>query len=128
VTPTVDNRPINVMVVDDRASFRRAVASLVDTTVGFRLVGQAESGEEALELAASVAPDLVLMDINMPGMGGVAAADALHAANASIRIVLVSTYDAADLPGDVQGADYPYLNKERLTARALRSLATEPNG
>jgi two-component system, NarL family, invasion response regulator UvrY len=128
MTPTVEPDAVTVMVVDDWSSFRRAVAALVETMVGFRLVGEAASGEEAIEMATAITPELVLMDVNMPGMGGVAAADVLRATDAKMCIVLVSTYDAADLPVDVQKADYRYVNKERLTASTLRSLAAEHNG
>jgi two-component system, NarL family, invasion response regulator UvrY len=119
---------VTVLVVDDRSSFRRAVAALVETMSGFRIVGEAASGEEALEMAGALAPKLVLMDINMPGMGGVAAANTLRMMDCAVHVVLVSTYDAGDLPIDVQQADYPYLQKERLTANVLRALASERTG
>ena len=59
--------PVPVLIVDDQAPFRRAARAVVTATPGFEVVGEAESGEEAVELADSLAPGLVLMDINLPG-------------------------------------------------------------
>jgi DNA-binding NarL/FixJ family response regulator len=61
---------VRVLVVDDQRPYREAAVHVVGATNGFDVVGQAESGEEAVELAAALAPDLVLMDLNLPGIDG----------------------------------------------------------
>lgn len=84
---------VRVLVVDDQAPFRRAMAVVVEETDGFEVVGQAESGEESLELAAALRPDLVLMDVNLPGIDGLEATRRLRASDAPPVVLLLSTYD-----------------------------------
>ncbi len=67
------NPPFSVLVVDDQAPFRLAARAVLRRTEGFELVGEAENGVEALTIANELHPDLVLMDINMPEMGGIEA-------------------------------------------------------
>jgi DNA-binding NarL/FixJ family response regulator len=84
---------IRVLIVDDQAPFRRAMASVVDETDGFVVVGQASSGEESLELGRELEPDLVLMDVNLPGIDGLEATRRLIAAERPPVVLLLSTYD-----------------------------------
>jgi len=72
-----------VLAVDDRASFLGVVRELVRATPGLVMVGEASSAEEALELVEQLRPDLVLMDVRMPGIGGVGAAYLIKAAHPS---------------------------------------------
>ena len=83
-------RDVRVMVVDDLLSFRRVARAVIDATPGFESVGGAASGPEALASADVLRPDLVLLDVRMPNMGGVEAARSLHAAYPETIIVLVS--------------------------------------
>ena len=83
---------VRVLVVDDQAPFRRAMAAVVEATDGFRVVGQASSGEESLE-AATLQPDLVLMDVNLPGIDGLEATRRLRVVGPSPVVLLLSTYD-----------------------------------
>jgi len=64
---------VAVLIVDDQAPFRRAARAVVTVTPGFEVSGEAETGEQAVELAASLEPGLVLMDINLPGINGIEA-------------------------------------------------------
>jgi len=84
---------VRVLIVDDQETYRRAMGAVVDATDGFVVVGSATTGEESLTAAAELRPDLVLMDINLPGIDGIEAAKRLSARPDSPVVVLLSTYD-----------------------------------
>jgi len=114
---------LSVVVVDDQAPFRLAARAVLSRSKGFELVGEAENGVEAIALVSELRPDLVLMDINMPEMGGIEATRRIVADYADTFVILCSTYDVSDLPPDAatSGAR-AYVNKERLDAKTLRRL------
>jgi len=82
---------VRVLVVDDQLPFREAAKLVVDATAGFEVVGEAGSGEAAVELAASLEPDLVLMDINLPAMDGIEATRRILEASSRTVVVALST-------------------------------------
>jgi DNA-binding NarL/FixJ family response regulator len=108
--------PITVLAVDDRAVFLRATRELIAATPGFRQVGEAASGAEALQLAADLRPDLVLVDVRMPEMDGVETARRLLASDPDTVVVLVSL---DELPHQAPCAT---LRKQELSTRALRQV------
>ena len=84
---------VRVLLVDDQAPFLRAMRAVVHETDGFEVVGEACSGEQSLLVAADSLPDLVLMDVNLPGIDGVEAAQRLRESPAPPVVLLLSTYD-----------------------------------
>src|ERR1044072_1546392 len=82
--------PVGVLAVDDQPIFLRTLRQLVAAAPGFELAGEATSGEEALERAAALHPYLVLLDVRMPGMDGVATARRLLAGELASTVVLIS--------------------------------------
>ena len=84
---------VRVLVVDDQAPFLRAMTAVVEETHGFETVGQASSGEESLVLAAELLPELVLMDVNLPGIDGLEATRRLRARKSPPVVLLLSTHD-----------------------------------
>ena len=114
---------LRVLVVDDQPHFRRAAAKLIAAVDGFRLVGEASTGEEAVDLVATLGAELVLMDVRMPGMGGVEAARCILATSPATRVVLVSSSDVNALPSAVKscGAER-FLRKDQLGATTLAEL------
>jgi len=114
---------ISVLVVDDQAPFRLAARAVVRRSDGFELVGEADSGEAAVAMAQELAPDLVLMDINMPGISGIEATRQIVGALPATTVFLCSTYQLSDLPADAatSGAR-AYVNKEELGAATLERL------
>lgn len=114
---------VSVLVVDDQLPFRSAARTVVKLTQGFEVVGEASSGEEAVELFGSLAPDLVLMDINMDGISGIEATRRITAAHPEAKIVLLSTYDEDDLPADARtcGA-IAYVHKEKFGPGVLKDV------
>jgi DNA-binding NarL/FixJ family response regulator len=83
---------IRVLIADDHALFRDGVASLVSAW-GMDVVGQAVDGHDAIEKAHQLQPELILMDINMPGLGGVEATRAIRAESADVKVVIVTMVD-----------------------------------
>jgi len=117
---------VRVLIVDDQLPFRTVARTVVGVTKGFDVVGEADTGEAAVEFAAEHRPDLVLMDINMPGINGVEATRRILEAEPDTVIVLVSTYQADDLPdgADTCGAA-AYVHKEDVSPALLAQLWQE---
>jgi two-component system invasion response regulator UvrY len=118
---TVTAPPIKVLIVDDQPPFRAVARTVVGLTMGFEVVGEATTGEDAVTLAADLAPDLVLMDINLPGINGIEATRQIVNAHPDTAVILLSTYRAEDLPGDARtcGA-LGYVHKEDLGPDTVR--------
>jgi DNA-binding NarL/FixJ family response regulator len=89
---------VTVITVDDHAAFRQVAHDVIAATPGFEPVGEAESGEDALRLVGEVAPELVLLDVRMPGMDGLEAARHLANARPEATIVLITIEDPKALP------------------------------
>jgi two-component system, NarL family, invasion response regulator UvrY len=111
------------MVVDDQAPFRRAARAVIDATAGFAAVGNAKSGPEALRRADQLQPDLVLVDVHMPGMDGLETARRLADSHRECVIVLVSL-NALELPAEALEAYgvAAFVRKEEWCPATLRSL------
>jgi DNA-binding NarL/FixJ family response regulator len=84
---------VRVLLVDDQAAYLRALVSVVEETPGFQVVGTASSGEDCLSVADRVRPQLVLMDVNMPGLDGLETTRRLRKSEAPPVVLLLSTYD-----------------------------------
>jgi DNA-binding NarL/FixJ family response regulator len=110
---------VEVLIVDDQEAFRTALRELVSGTPGMMLVGEATSGEGAVEAVERLTPSMVIMDVRMPGIGGVEATRQLTDAYPGMLVLLVSVE-----PGDPEvvrssGAG-AFLRKQQLSTRALR--------
>jgi DNA-binding NarL/FixJ family response regulator len=113
-------RPVRVVVADDQAPFRRAAKAVLQASPGFELVGEAESGGEAVALVAALEPDLVLMDVQMPGVNGIDAARRIARIRPATTVLLVSSYRADDLPAEVWTCGAAeYLHKDDFAPASL---------
>ena len=120
---TVADERVRVWVVDDQATFRRATAATLDAMDDFVMAGECETGETAVELISDGDADIVLMDIHMPGIGGIEAARQIRTARTDLMVVLMSTYDVEDLPAAAANCGaVSYLHKEHLSPDLLRRI------
>ena len=85
---------VRVLIVDDQGPFRQAARMVVEATDGFEVVGESETGEDSIEKARELHPDLVLMDVNLPGINGLdATRKILEDSGNRIVVLLLSTYE-----------------------------------
>ncbi|MGE5226629.1 MAG: response regulator transcription factor [Planctomycetaceae bacterium] len=87
---------VRVLIVDDQEPFRAAARLVVEMTDGFEVAGEAETGEDGVTMAAELAPDLVLMDVNLPGIDGLESTRQILAAGGPVVVLLLSTYEEAE--------------------------------
>jgi DNA-binding NarL/FixJ family response regulator len=86
--------PVRVLIVDDQEPFRMAARLVVEATEGFEVAGEAETGEDSVALARDLTPDLVLMDVNLPGINGLdATRQILDGQSEPVVVLLLSTYE-----------------------------------
>jgi len=84
---------IRILLADDHRHAREGMRTIVSSLPEFTVAGEASSGEEAVRLADELAPDMILMDINMPGMGGFEAVKAIKSAHPAVKIIMVTVSD-----------------------------------
>jgi DNA-binding NarL/FixJ family response regulator len=116
-----------VVLVDDHAVMRQGLAALLADEQDLEIVGEASDGQASVSLARAVRPDVMLMDINMPGMNGIEATRLIHAEMPEIRIIGLSMFDEAEQAAAMRqaGAQY-YMSKSapaRSVVAAIRALA-----
>ena len=87
---------VRVLIVDDQPPFREASRLVVEMTDGFEVVGEAVDGEQAVEMVLALEPDLVLMDVQMPGIDGIEATRRIGALTDPPRVVVMSTHESGD--------------------------------
>jgi DNA-binding NarL/FixJ family response regulator len=118
---------IRVLLVDDHRLLRESLRRSLDEE-GFEVVGEGTDGEEAIELAAQLVPDVILLDVSMPNMGGVEAAGQIHSAQPAIRIVMLTMHADAEVVADaLRAGACGYLTKDSSTdeiAEAIRLAAS----
>lgn len=118
---------MRVLVVEDHPLFRRGVVALLESVDGVTVAGSAASGEDAVRLAGELAPDVVLMDLQLPGMSGIEATRAIVAAQPEVRVLVLSLFEDADsvflaLRAGARGYVLKDADEEELTA-ALFAVA-----
>ncbi len=120
---------IRLLIADDHLVVREGLRALLETAPDITLVGEAANGAEAVRLAAELSPDLVLMDLRMPGVGGIEAIRQIKARDSSVEVVILTTYDDDDqvLAGLHAGAR-GYLLKDVDRDVLFESLRLGPPG
>jgi DNA-binding NarL/FixJ family response regulator len=120
---------ISVLLVDDNAEFLESAAQFLAREQGLRIVGQASSGPEAIDQVGVLRPDVVLMDVEMPGMSGLEATRRIKAAAAAPRVVIVSLHDSLEhrRAAEQAGAD-GYIGKGEFVSRVMGALTGQEDG
>jgi DNA-binding NarL/FixJ family response regulator len=104
---------IRILIVDDHPPMRMGLAALIKSQPGMDVVAEACDGEEAIEVYDDVLPDIVLMDLRMPGIGGVEAILAIRKKHPEARVIVLSTYDLdEDIHRAIQSGAQSYLLKD----------------
>jgi DNA-binding NarL/FixJ family response regulator len=114
--------PVTVLIVDDHPSFR-AIAQVVLETDGFAVVGTASDGESGVAATLELAPDILLLDVELPDIDGFAVAERLRQAGSQTAIVLASSRESADFGSLVaESGARGFVTKAELTGDAIRAL------
>jgi DNA-binding NarL/FixJ family response regulator len=118
---------IRLLLVDDQALFRQGLRGLLQLEADFEIVGEAENGQQAIELVAQLQPDVVLMDVRMPVCNGVEATQAIHQRYPWVRILVLTTFDEDEYVWpSLQAGALGYLLKStsaKQVAAAVRTVA-----
>lgn len=126
---TSGNAKVQVLIVDDHMLFRDGLKALLQTAPEFRLIGEASSGEEAVELAALLNPEVVLMDIKLPGINGLEATRQIVRVSPNMRVLIVSMFDDdASVLAAMQAGARGYILKGATHAELLRALRAVAGG
>lgn len=118
--------PIRILIVDDHPIMRVGVAALISSSKEMECVGQAGSGEEAIELHARLKPDVTLMDLRLPGIGGVEAIRRIRSSSPNARFIVLTTYDGdEDIHQAIEAGAGGYLVKglpQEMLVNAVRRV------
>jgi CheY-like chemotaxis protein len=122
---TVQDAPVRVMTVDDHAVFRAVAHELIEAMGEFEPVLEAASGPEAIEAAPRLRPQMVLLDVRMPGMNGIETCRRLTASDESIVVVLITSGEYADVARAARSCGaVALLAKQNINPAVLRGIWT----
>ncbi len=120
---------ISVMLVDDHDLVRAGLRSIVDAQPDMEIVGEAASGEEAVRLAKALKPDVILMDLNLPGIGGIGATERIVRSKSRCRIVVVSAQTESPFPKRLlEAGALGYVTKAGPAEELLQAIRTVAQG
>jgi DNA-binding NarL/FixJ family response regulator len=120
---------IRVLLVDDQALFREGLETLLSVHKDIQVAGQASNGQEAVDVAAQVQPDVVLMDVRMPVLDGVQATRRLKKAQPQCRIIVLTTFDDDEYVFDaLRAGAVGYLLKDVPSARLVEAIRATARG
>lgn len=116
---------VRILIVDDHAVLRRGIKSIVTAWPGWEVAGESGSGEEAVSQASSLRPDVILMDISMPGIGGLEATRIICKQHPQMKVVLLTLYDSFEYVRTAfQAGARGYLLKSDTETEMMRALKT----
>lgn len=114
---------IKLLLVDDHDLVRTGIRRILDDVEGFNVIGEAESGESAIKMCRKTPPDIVLMDMSMPGIGGLEATKQILRISEDIRVVALSVHKENPFPAKVmQMGAFGYLTKDAAPQEMIRAI------
>ena len=120
---SVAEKTLRVLLADDHPIFREGLRSLIGAHGGMTVVGEAKSGAEAIEMFRSVQPDVVLMDLRMPGISGIDAITVIRSQDASARILVLTTFDGdEDIHQAITAGAHGYVLKSSGAAELVEAI------
>jgi DNA-binding NarL/FixJ family response regulator len=122
-------KPLNILIADDHPLFRKGMTALLETMPGIQVVGEAASGREAVELAASLKPDVVLMDLQMPDGNGLSATREITRAQPDIRILVITLFEDDDsIFAALKAGARGYILKDADEDEMMRAIRSAGEG
>jgi DNA-binding NarL/FixJ family response regulator len=119
---------IHILIADDHPVFRFGLRALLESQPDMTVVGEAESGEESVQMAESLQPDVVLMDVSMLGLNGVEATRQIAASTPDIAILMITMFDDETIFNAMQAGARGYLLKGAQGDETLRAIRAVANG
>jgi len=121
--------PLRVLIADDHPLIRDGLAAMIDSEVGLRLVAQASNGDEAVEKYRSVRPDVVLLDLRMPGCSGAEAVERILKIDAGAQIIILTSFDGEeDIYRSLRAGARSYVLKDASRSELLRCILLAAEG
>jgi DNA-binding NarL/FixJ family response regulator len=123
-----ENADIRVLTVDDQTPFREPSRMVVELTDGFEVVGEAVNGTEALKMVADAKPDLVLMDVQMPGIDGIETTRRIRTRRDAPLVVVMSNHESGDYDAIARDAGaIGFIPKSQFSSAALEEMWSSSN-
>ena len=120
---------VRILLVDDHAIVREGLRALLDDVQGLRIVGEASNGDEAVEMAARLEPELVLMDLKMPGLPAPDAIRAIRARNPNVHVLMLTSYaEDQQVQRVISAGALGYVLKDVAKAELLKAMTTVARG
>jgi DNA-binding NarL/FixJ family response regulator len=116
-------KPLRVLIADDHRLFAEALEAILAADDRFEVVGRASDGAEAVELARTLSPDVVLMDVNMPALDGFEATRKIRAESDTVRVLMVTGSNSrADVDHSREAGASGYITKDRIASELLDAI------